>query len=284
MSAADLVRRALGGYQANHLVRFAPVLELLHGTAPGGATLLDVGSGSHGVSTLLPHTWEVTVLDADFRDYGAADGGAPRGVRAVVGDVRALPFADETFDVVVALDLLEHVPAAARERAIGEICRVARQRALIACPAGPAALAADRRIADRLTRRGRKLPGWLEEHLERGFPDVEALLAAVSGFGSSWTHANENIRAHERLVLTELTPIPAVLLRLMCLPLARMLRLKRASLRGLARRIIRFLAGGDRSPTYRVIVEVELGGAGPRHSSEYSAASALAGHGRAPQK
>jgi SAM-dependent methyltransferase len=281
MSAADLVRRALGYGQANQLVRFAPVLELLHSFAPSGATALDVGSGSRGIAALLPRSWEVTVLDADFRDYGAADGAGLRHARAILGDVRAMPFEDSSFDVVVAIDLLEHVPADDRDRAITEICRVARERVVIACPVGAAAFAADRRIAARLAERRRPLPVWLEEHLRHGFPDVDGLLRAVRGFGSPRIYGNENIRAHERLVLAELAPASALALRLLCFPVARLLR--GSLLRPLATTFARTLGGGDRTPTYRVIVDVEIGRVDSRHNSEYSMDSALAGHGRAPQ-
>ena len=54
-----------------------------------------------------------------------------RGVEAQVGDVEALPFADGSFDVVVAAWMLYHVPDL--ERALGEIGRVLEPRgALVA--------------------------------------------------------------------------------------------------------------------------------------------------------
>ena len=49
-----------------------------------------------------------------------------------VGDVHALPYESETFDTVLALDLLEHVDDA---RALEEIARVARRRVILGVPA-----------------------------------------------------------------------------------------------------------------------------------------------------
>ncbi|ANW65306.1 methyltransferase [Mycobacterium sp. djl-10] len=54
----------------------------------------------------------------------AAEGEAPAGAQAeaVAGDALALPYADGTFDVVIASEILEHVPA--DEAAIAELVRV----------------------------------------------------------------------------------------------------------------------------------------------------------------
>ena len=55
-----------------------------------------------------------------------------------VGDAYALPYENDAFDTVLALDLLEHVDDA---RALAEIVRVARRRVIVAVPARtPAAL------------------------------------------------------------------------------------------------------------------------------------------------
>ncbi|MCA1648269.1 MAG: class I SAM-dependent methyltransferase, partial [Chloroflexi bacterium] len=162
MSAlVPLGRHLLGSRQINHLVRFEPVLEFVSGAGHGGCTLLDVGSGSRGIASLLP-AWRTTALDASFDDYGAGRRLSTSTPNQVVGDVRALPFADRAFDVVVAVDLLEHLPPCDRGQAVAEICRVASACAVIACPAGGEALDADRRLARRLRARGQAVPGWLE--------------------------------------------------------------------------------------------------------------------------
>ncbi len=50
------------------------------------------------------------------------------------GDVRALPFADQSFDTVTVLHLLEHLDPHDVDGAIAESCRVARRRVVIAVP------------------------------------------------------------------------------------------------------------------------------------------------------
>ncbi len=257
----DLARlggRLLGRRQINQLVRFEPVLELIAGTGRGGGRLLDVGSGSQGIAKLLAPGWRVTACDADFEDYGAVARPAASTAQQVLGDVRALPFADRSFDVAVAIDLLEHVRSEDRGRAISEICRVARVRAVIACPAGAPALAADRDLALRLQARGRAVPGWLEEHLENGFPEIEELAGAAERFGAVSVRGNESVTAHVRLTAAELSPLPAVALRIACQPLAYLLAGRRRRGRLLAARVLRWIRGNDRPPSYRAVVVVDI--------------------------
>jgi hypothetical protein len=266
-----LGRRVLGPRQLNHLARFAPVLELVAASGPPGH-LLDIGSGSDGISGLLPEGWSATAVDSNFDDYAGTT--APRQLAAnqQLGDVRALPFADGSFPVTVALDLLEHVEPADREQAVGEICRVAERRAVIACPAGEPALAADRRLAQWFSASGRPVPGWLAEHLSNGFPEIDRLAAAASRFGTVRVLGNESIAAHERIVRAEHRIVAAVALRLLCRPVQWLMTSRQAGARRIAAGLLRRVRGHDRAPTYRAIVVVDRSFAGRsrsiRHSTE----------------
>ena len=243
-------RRVLGMTALDHLVRIEPVLALVEDL--GGGTLLDAGSGSQGLSPWLGSDWSVTAVDSSFDDYGAARGYAGRA-RAVVGDVRELPFGDREFDAVVALDLLEHVPTADRDRALAELRRVTRRRLIVAGPTGETALAADRRLAETLRRK----PGWLTEHLDLGFPTREQVEAALGPHGSLRLLDNEHVASHARLVRAELS-IPGFLAgRLAAIPLARALR-HRGWPRRLAARILRRIRGGDRAPAYRTVAVLDV--------------------------
>jgi 2-polyprenyl-6-hydroxyphenyl methylase/3-demethylubiquinone-9 3-methyltransferase len=93
----------------------------LHGAA---ARVLDVGCGAGFLSNHLAGAgFEVTGLDASRTSIEvAARHDATGKVRYVQGDALLLPFADACFDVVCAMDFLEHVEAPAR--VIAEVSRV----------------------------------------------------------------------------------------------------------------------------------------------------------------
>lgn len=93
-------------------------------TAFGSARVLDLGCGAGFLANYLAergHT--VTGLDATAENLEVARAyDRTRTARYVVGDACRLPFADGTFDVVCAMDLLEHVADPAR--VIAEAARV----------------------------------------------------------------------------------------------------------------------------------------------------------------
>jgi ubiquinone/menaquinone biosynthesis C-methylase UbiE len=90
----------------------------------GSASVLEVGVGCGLVKNQLRAAGlDVTCVDIDERL------GADR-----VGDVRALPFDDNVFDIVVCAQVLEHMPWEEFPRALRELHRVARRWALVTLP------------------------------------------------------------------------------------------------------------------------------------------------------
>jgi SAM-dependent methyltransferase len=83
--------------------------------------VLDVGGGPGELAARMRDELgaDVDHLDVSPRMVELARG---RGLRAQVGDVQELPFADPTFDTVVAAWMLYHVPDV--DRALAEIARV----------------------------------------------------------------------------------------------------------------------------------------------------------------
>lgn len=106
-----------------------------------GPSLLDVGTCFGFFPLLLKRSrppLDVVALDVSAPMLDLARGAASRNpaetVAFVRGDARDLPFADGSFDTVTALHLLEHLTPPSADRALREMCRVARRRVVVAVP------------------------------------------------------------------------------------------------------------------------------------------------------
>jgi SAM-dependent methyltransferase len=113
-------------------VQAATVLELL---APWpGARVLEVGGGHAQLAVpLVASGYRVTVTGSEPICRERLDRSLPRGGFAFeVCDAARLPFADRSFDVVVAVRLLTHLDG--WREALAEICRVARRAVIVDYP------------------------------------------------------------------------------------------------------------------------------------------------------
>src|ERR671931_1516851 len=90
----------------------------------GRLRVLDVGGGYGRLAAPLAERHDVTLVDASDEMLAEARERCPPEVELVQADARELPFPDASFDVVLALDLLPHLPDA--RQALRELSRVAR--------------------------------------------------------------------------------------------------------------------------------------------------------------
>lgn len=106
--------------------RMADLLRLVSGL---GGSALDVGVRDGLFSTCLARQFnKVTALDLRRPDISH-----PR-IACVEGDVTAMHFEHETFDLVVCTEVLEHVSPLRLTRACSELARVTRSHLLIGVP------------------------------------------------------------------------------------------------------------------------------------------------------
>jgi SAM-dependent methyltransferase len=239
----------------HQLARYAAVAPLIDEL--GGGELLDVGSGSEGVAGWISAAWTVTALDRSFDTPGAMPGPRAAAARLVVGDARRLPFEDRAFDVVLALDVLEHLEPGDRHRVIDELIRTTRRRLIVACPTGKRALETDGRLRRGLERRDVAPAGWLVEHLQNGFPDASELLDRLRPHGAVSAIANENLRWHELLFSFEFRRPGFHLSRAISARLARG-RASTGLIGALSRFGTRVVQGPRSGPSYRTIAVLDL--------------------------
>jgi SAM-dependent methyltransferase len=239
------------------LVRYEPTLALIRELGRG--TVLEVGSANVGIRGygLTEPDWQLTVLDRSFDNYGQAGGKPPPGCDFVVGDARELPFADRLFDVVVALDLLEHLPPGDRAQVLAELGRVASRRVIVGCPVGNPALEIDRRLPPLYRRFRLPVPAWLDEHFEYGFPERGELHDGLARFGHVRLLGNESTSAHLLVMRMHVALHWLPPFQLLVRALAAGLR-PGGKGRWLSSRVLWRVRGGDRPPTYRTIAVVDI--------------------------
>lgn len=133
-------------------------------------TILEVGAGSHGnLSAFLPHD-TITFLDTVLTEEAQQD------PRFVVGDATRLSYPDNSFDFVIALDVLEHVAIGNREVFLENICRVAKKGVFISFPHySKQDSVEDESLKTFYRACGGDLPIWIDEHLECTLPDSDEM-------------------------------------------------------------------------------------------------------------
>ena len=120
----------------------------------------------------------------------------------LVASAADLPLGDQSYDVVLALDVLEHIPPEIRMKVISESLRVARKLVIFGFPSGEAAHKADEELKREYIRKGVPVPDWLEEHMLADFPEAD-LFQNHSGWAVE-QFSNESIGFHSWMMRLEM--------------------------------------------------------------------------------
>jgi SAM-dependent methyltransferase len=100
------------------------------------ARILEVGTGEGEIVRRLQQRWpDAAIAAVDLWDPELADQWADIAAGFAIADAGLLPFADDTFDLVVCIEVLEHLPDPAR--GLAEIARVASSRVVTSVPREP---------------------------------------------------------------------------------------------------------------------------------------------------
>ncbi len=135
--------------------------------------ILDAGGREGYLHNYLPGD-EIINLDLKFFP----------GDSSVVGDLLLLPFAAETFDLVVSLDVLEHIQPGRRGCLLDEIDRVSRDYFIVGAPFRDRKVVEAEKLANEFYLRatGRENE-FLAEHRRFGLPELEEVTSWIEDRG-----------------------------------------------------------------------------------------------------
>lgn len=145
-------------------------------SAGAGTRALEVGCGEGVIAQELTTRWpSVTALDLPDAGLRAHWRDRP-GPGYLHADAHRLPFSDHQFDVVVAAEVLEHLPDP--ERGLAEIARVGRGHLLLSVPREPIFRGCNL-LAGRYVRDLGNTPGHLNHWSTRSFVRFVSTVAEV---------------------------------------------------------------------------------------------------------
>ncbi len=146
-------------------LRYLPIVKLINSLEEKDSTILEIGSGSLGITPYLGR--EVTGIDLNFA------GPQTSLLTKINASATSLPLKDKSFDIVILVDLLEHIPVIDRYRVLSEAVRVTNKMLLIVVPCGPLAQKEDIYLAKYYKKVYGKSFLFFEQHLQYGLPSVE---------------------------------------------------------------------------------------------------------------
>jgi len=115
--------------------RLSDLLDSYLPTQGGGLRLLDVGCGTgHHMASLRERGFEVAGIDGSGEMLDQARANNP-GSDIRMADVEALPFADQSFDLVLCVEVLRYLPNSSR--CISELARVLKPGGVCLATAAP---------------------------------------------------------------------------------------------------------------------------------------------------
>jgi Methyltransferase domain len=179
----------------NWAARYYPILRALkeHGLLQEGS-ILEIGSGPAGLGEFR----KVPFVGCDLSFERAP---VPPMI-PLVASATDLPFADRSFDAVIASDVLEHVSSELRTTVIAETLRVASRLVIFGFPCGEPAYEVDKALRQTYLAKHRVVPVWLEEHMIAPFPE-SSLFRDLPGW-KLVQFGNEHVAFHSWMMRQEM--------------------------------------------------------------------------------
>lgn len=182
-------------------LRYLPVVAQIKKAHLTDSKILEIGSGSLGIIPYLRR--QIDGVDVDF------SGPKTDLLNKIKGRADQLPFKRNSYDVCISVDVLEHLPAQTRERAIYEMLRVSKKMALIVVPCGKLSQDQDKELKKIWDKVFEKDNQFLSEHITYGLPEPQEILVYIDRSArklekraKTKSYANLNLKVRKFLMIT----------------------------------------------------------------------------------
>lgn len=152
-------------------LRYFPIVDLIKKNRWNKLKILEVGSGSYGIAPYLNRPIDGLDIDFDEPEYEL--------INRINGSALDLPFGNNSYDLIILSDVLEHIFPDKRGKCLNESIRVARVAVVISGPFGKEAFNQDQQLAEYSLQSTRKVHKFLQEHLQYGLPEIEDVIHEI---------------------------------------------------------------------------------------------------------
>ncbi len=152
-------------------LRYVPVVQKLKDLKLTDSKILEIGSGSLGITPYLKKP--IDGIDIDF------SGPQTPLINKIKAAGIVLPFHKNSYDVVIAIDVLEHIEPLLRAKAISEWLKVAKKLVIIVVPIGQFSEKQDRELDLYWQKVFKDQNLFLTEHVKNGLPQAEEILVDI---------------------------------------------------------------------------------------------------------
>ena len=152
-------------------LRYSPAVSIVKKTKLEDSKILEVGSGSLGITPYLKK--QIDAVDVDFT------GPKTKLVNKIKGSATKLPMRRNSYNVVISSDTLEHIKKEDRPKAIEEMLRVAKNLAIIIVPVGELSQNQDQELDEYWQKVFKTKNQFLKEHIENGLPTTDEILVEI---------------------------------------------------------------------------------------------------------
>jgi O-antigen biosynthesis protein len=191
----------LTGLVFDQYQRYKKTEEVINALRPENTIykILEVGANEHrNLEKFLPKD-NITYLDVKQPVNAGGD------VKYIIGDATKMNIEDNSFDIIVALDVYEHIPSDRRQLFFKEINRVADKFFIVCAPfASKEVIAAEESVNTTFKAIYEKDHPWLLEHRENGLPELQPTLDMLKALDINFVSIKQGeICLWEKLMKTQ---------------------------------------------------------------------------------